>query len=83
MSKYVSLAGTGKEIVICVRNRPVAKLVAFSPNDVSEEDLLLVSAGLMRLPQEPLNISEFLMIPTGTVPGNEGIQALLDDREEE
>jgi hypothetical protein len=36
----------------------------------------------MRLPKNPLKIDELLRIPTGTLPSNDGIKALLDDREE-
>jgi len=61
---------------------PIAKLVPFSLYETSHKDLLLVAAGLMRMPQEPLKISELLKIPTGRVSSNAGIQALLNDREE-
>lgn len=82
LSKYVTFAREGEEIVIRDRNLPVAKLVPFSTDEASDEDLLLVAAGLMRMPQEPLKISELLKIATGTVSSNAGIQALLNDREE-
>ena len=82
LSKYLSFAKNGEEIVIRDRNLPVAKLVPFSSDDASEEELLLVAAGKMRLPEKPLNVDELLKIPTGTVSGNQATQALLDDREE-
>jgi prevent-host-death family protein len=82
LSKYVTFAREGEEIVIRDRNLPVAKLVPFSTDEASDEDLLLVAAGVMRMPQEPLKVSELLKIPTGTVSSNAGIQALLDDRDE-
>jgi prevent-host-death family protein len=82
LSKYVTFAKDGEEIIIRDRNLPVAKLVPFSPDEVSDEDLLLVASGKMRLPKNPLKIDELLKIPTGTVRSNDGIQALLDDREE-
>ncbi len=44
--------------------------------------LLLVAAGKMRLPKTPVRVEELLRIPTGKVGAREGIQALLDDREE-
>ena len=82
LSKYLTFAKGGEEIVIRDRNLPVAKLVPFSTEDTSEEELLLVAGGKMRLPAEPINIDELLKIPTGSVPGDEAVQALLSDRNE-
>src|SRR5439155_1597659 len=62
------------------RSLPVAKLVPFSGEEASDEELLLVAAGKMRLPTGPLDIDELLSIPTGKVSGNRAIQALLDER---
>ncbi|PYY05477.1 MAG: hypothetical protein DMG69_26505 [Acidobacteria bacterium] len=82
LSKYLTFAKGGEEIVIRDRNLPVAKLVPFSSGEASEEELLLVAAGKMRMPQSALNVDELLKIRTGRVPRNEGVQALLDDRAE-
>jgi prevent-host-death family protein len=82
LSKYLTFAKAGEEIVIRDRNLPVAKLVPFSSGEASEEELLLVAAGKMRMPQSALNIDELLKIRTGRVSRNEGVRALLDDRAE-
>ena len=82
LSKYLRFAKGGEEIVIRDRNLPVAKLVPFSAEEASEEELLLVAAGKLRLPQNPLNVDQLLKIRTGKVSGNEAIQALLEDRAE-
>jgi prevent-host-death family protein len=82
LSKYLRFAKGGEEIVIRDRNLPVAKLVPFSADVGSEEDLLLVAAGQMRLPNTPVSLDELLRIPTGKVGDGEGVRALLDDREE-
>jgi prevent-host-death family protein len=82
LSKYLTFAKGGEEIVIRDRNLPVAKLVPFSAEEGSEEELLLVAAGKMRLPKAPVKVEELLRIPTGKVAAGEGIQAILDDREE-
>ncbi|HKD15790.1 MAG TPA: type II toxin-antitoxin system prevent-host-death family antitoxin [Candidatus Angelobacter sp.] len=83
LSKYLTFAKSGEEIVIRDRNLPVAKLIPFSAEGASEEELLLVAAGTMRLPKKPVNVDELLRIPTGRVPGNEAVEALLEEREEE
>lgn len=82
LSKYLSFAKDGEEIVIRDRDLPVAKLVPFSSEESSEEELLLAAAGKMRLPKTSVKVSELLKIPTGKVAASEGVQALLDDREE-
>jgi prevent-host-death family protein len=82
LSKYLTFAKGGEEIVIRDRNLPVAKLVPFSSGEASEEELLLVAAGKMRMPQSALNVDDLLKIRTGRVSRNEGVQALLDDRAE-
>jgi prevent-host-death family protein len=82
LSKYLTFAKAGEEIVIRDRNLPVAKLVPFSDEDGNEEDLLLVAAGKMRLPKSPVEVDELLRIPTGRVHGRRATQALLSDRNE-
>jgi len=68
----LTFAKAGEEIIIRDRSLPVAKLVPFSGEEASDEELLLVAAGKMRLPTGPLDIDELLSIPA--------IQALLDER---
>lgn len=82
LSKYLTFAKGGEEIVIRDRNLPVAKLVPFVADDASQEELLLVAAGKMRVPKRPVKVDKLLEIPTGSVAGSEGIQALLDERSE-
>ena len=82
LSKYLTFAKSGEEIIIRDRNLPVAKLVPFSTEEVAEEDLLLVAAGKMRLPENPIDLEKALKIPTGRLVGREGTRALLEEREE-
>ena len=80
LSKYLAFAKGGEEIVIRDRSLPVAKLVPFSAGEASEEELLLVAAGKMRLPKEQLKVEKLLKIATGKVSGSEAVHALLEDR---
>ena len=82
LSKYLTYAKSGEEIVIRDRNLPVAKLVPFSAESADEQELALVATGKLRMPIEHLDIKALLKIPTGTVKGNKAIEALLADREE-
>ena len=82
LSKYLTFAKDGEEIVIRDRNLPVAKLVPFSAEEATEEELLLVSAGKMRLPQNYVDLEKALKIPAGRLVGRKGTRALLEDREQ-
>ena len=82
LSKYLTFAKSGEEIIIRDRNLPVAKLVPFSAEGGTEEELLLVAAGKMRLPQNPPDLEKALRLPTGRLIGREGTRALLEDREQ-
>ena len=83
LSKYLTFAKGGEEIVIRDRNLPVAKLVPFSAEGADDQELKLVAAGKLRLPETRLDIKQLLKIPTGNVAENKAIQALVADREEE
>jgi len=82
LSKYLTFVKAGEEVLIRDRNLPVAKLVPFSSDGGSEEELLLVAAGKMRLPKASLKVSNLLKIPTGKVRGSAAVQALLDERDQ-
>lgn len=82
LSKYLTFAKSGEEIIIRDRNLPVAKLVPFSAEVVAEEELLLVAAGKMRLPEKPIDLEKALRIPTGRLIGRAGTRALLEEREQ-
>ncbi len=83
LSKYITFAKSGEEVVIRDRNLPVAKLVPFSAEDADDQDLVLVAAGKLRLPKSRLNLKMLFKIPTGKVTGHKAIQAVISDREEE
>jgi prevent-host-death family protein len=82
LSKYLTFAKGGEEVVIRDRNLPVAKLVPFSAEGAEDQDLLLVAAGKLRLPKSRLDISRLLKMPTGKISGNKGVRAVVADREE-
>jgi prevent-host-death family protein len=82
LSKYLTFARSGEEIVIRDRNLPVAKLIPFSAGDASDEELLLVAAGKMRLPKESADLEKLLKVPSGRTIGREVTGALLEEREQ-
>ena len=82
----MTFAKSGEEIVIRDRNLPAQNqfndLVPFPAEQATEDELLLVAAGKMRLPKRPLNLDELLKIRAGRISGGHPVQALLDEREE-
>jgi prevent-host-death family protein len=83
LSKYLTYAKAGEEVMIRDRNLPVAKLVPLSAEEANEQDLRLAAEGKLKLPSARLNLREFLKIRGGKVTGHKAIEALLADREEE
>jgi prevent-host-death family protein len=81
LSKYLTFAKGGEEIVIRDRSLPVAKLVPFESEDADEEDLLLVAAGKMRLPEKAVDLRKVLKLPTGRDRGRAVTEALIEERE--
>jgi antitoxin (DNA-binding transcriptional repressor) of toxin-antitoxin stability system len=82
LSKYLTFAKSGEEVIIRDRNLPIAKLVPFSAEDADELELKLVATGEMRLPEMALDPRDLSKIPTGKVRGNRAIRAVLTDRED-
>jgi prevent-host-death family protein len=83
LSKYLTYAKAGEEVIIRDRNLPVAKLVPLSAEEADEQELRLAAEGKLKLPSARLNLREFLKIRGGKVTGHKAIEALLADREEE
>src|SRR5215472_3541186 len=83
LSRYLTFAKSGEEVVIRDRSLPVAKLVPFQAEGADDQELTLVAAGKLRLPKARLDVRDLLKIRTGTVHGNKAIQAIVTEREEE
>src|SRR5258708_13019217 len=77
LSKYLTFAKAGEEVVIRDRNLPVAKLVPFSAEGADDQELVLVAAGKLRLPQVRLDVKEPLKIPKRSLSGTKPLQSLL------
>lgn len=58
----------------------MAKPIPFSPGDASEDELMLVAAGKMRLAEGPIDVDELWKIKTGTVDNSDAITALLKEQ---
>src|ERR1700730_7852744 len=69
LSKYLTFAKAGEEVIIRDRNLPVAKLVPFSAEGADDQELVLVAAGEMRLPKARLDVKGLMKISTGSGTG--------------
>lgn len=82
LSAYITFAKAGEEVIIRDRNRPVAKLVPFVVEGLSEDDMELVAKGLMKLPEKPMDWDALDRMPLAKLKRGSAVQALLDEREE-
>ena len=60
----------------------MAKLVPFSAEDGDDQELRLVAAGWLRLPEVQLDVKELLKYSWARFGDNKAIQALVAEREE-
>jgi prevent-host-death family protein len=84
LSAYLTFAKAGEVIVIRERNLPVAKLIPFVSQDATEEELVLVASGVMRLAEQPWDPDKLDAMPMAKLKGKGRTvtQALLDERNE-
>jgi antitoxin (DNA-binding transcriptional repressor) of toxin-antitoxin stability system len=82
LSKYLTFAKNGEEIVIRDRRVPVARLIPFSAENASEQELLLVGAGKLRMPRESVDLGKLLTVPPKRTTDRAVTDALLEEREQ-
>src|SRR2546429_6403990 len=80
LSKYLSFAKGGEEVVIRDRNLPVAKLVPFSAEDADHQELVLVAAGEKTFSQGGLQLEEVFKNSNRRVKGKKGKQGNFVDQ---
>ena len=81
LSSYLQLVRKGEEVVVCDRNKPVARIVPYRPdpalNDYAAEEAYLVAQGTLKLPKEEMNWDEFWALPRPTVDDEAARKAIL------
>lgn len=87
LSAYLREVRNGNEVIVRDRNRPVARIVPYTLDDLSERDRILVESGILKLPEKPVRDwkkfwDEFWALPAPNVSRDVVVQALLDEREE-
>ena len=83
LSAYLERVRAGEELLVKDRNRPVAKLVPLMSGDDPEgEEMEMVAAGLIRLPDEELPDS-FWKMPAPKVSLVDAVGAVRAERDED
>ena len=84
LSTYLSKVRAGEEILICDRKLPIAKIVPLSTSQHFDEELLAMAAqGLVRLPEEKLDLKSFFALPAPKIPQAKLRAAMDAEREED
>ena len=80
LSAYLRYVRNGEEVVIKDRNRPVARILPFEAQSISEEEAILVASGKMKLPEKEMDWDAFFSIPTGRVSREVAVRAAIESR---
>jgi prevent-host-death family protein len=84
LSTYLGKVRGGEEILICDRKLPIAKIVPLSKTENFDEELLEMAAqGLVRLPEEELDLKSFFALPAPNIPQAKLRAAFEAEREED
>jgi prevent-host-death family protein len=80
LSAYLRHVRNGEEVVVLDRDKPVARILPFDDSTISDEEARLVASGAMKLPEREMDWDEFFSLPTGNVPRDVAIKALIESR---
>jgi prevent-host-death family protein len=53
LSANLRLVSSGEEVLVCDRNRPIARIVPFETSEYSEREQRLIAKGVLRPPTRP------------------------------
>ena len=81
LSAHIRIVRGGEEVLVCDRNKPVARIVPCQPEDHSEQERRLVACGVLAPPlkQRPASVS--WPEPPGNVPDEVMEQVWRQERE--
>lgn len=87
LSAYLRHVRAGEEVVICDRNRAIARILPMEDEDLSDRERALVAAGILRLPKVKIEdrkkfLEEFFAMPAPQVNSERIIQNLIEERED-
>ena len=68
LSAHINLVRKGGQVLVCDRNRPVARIIPYNPEDYSEEMQSLIARGIVTPPLKRRTGPLSLPKPPGNIP---------------
>lgn len=81
LSAHIQLVKNGEEVLVCDRNKPVARIVPCRLRDHSEQEQRLVARGVLTLPLKKRSTSVSWPQPPGNVSDEAMEQVRREERE--
>ncbi len=81
LSAHIQIVRDGEEVLVCDRNRPVARIVPCRLADYSEQEQRLVARGVLAPPLKKRPASVSWPEPPGNVPDDVMEQVWREERE--
>jgi len=70
----------GEEVIVKDRNKPVARILPFESESLTDLEARLVAEGKLKLPERKMDWDEFFSLPAGNVPRDVAVRALIEGR---
>ncbi len=80
LSAYLQYVRKGEEVIVKDRNKPVARILPFESESLSDVEARLVAEGRLKLPEKKMDWDEFFALPAGDVPREVAVRALIESR---
>ncbi|MFP5228507.1 MAG: type II toxin-antitoxin system Phd/YefM family antitoxin [Acidobacteriota bacterium] len=80
LSAYLQYVRRGEEVIVKDRNKPVARILPFETESLSEVEARLVAEGKLKLPERRMDWDEFFALPKANVPREVAVRAVTESR---
>jgi prevent-host-death family protein len=81
LSAHIQLVRDGEEVLVCDRNKPVARIVPCSANDQPERERRLITRGVLKPPLRRRSSPIAWPEPPGNIPDEVMEQVWQEERE--
>ncbi len=83
LSAYLQLVRKGEEVIVRDRDLPIARILPYTTEGLTEIDRRLISSGTMKPPAHgPINWKKLRSMPGPDLKDDLARRAILDEREE-
>ncbi len=80
LSGYLQYVKNGEEIVIRDRSVPVARILPFRHGSAWDQEARLVASGVLKMPEEEMDWSQFFLPPAGNVSREIAVEVAIESR---